>query len=119
MDLFRFFIPFLDPNCLTSPLTKIELEELAGLINTLRRSLDMQCKRNKSIDNRTVDHEKLESLAKAVKYCEDLIRQLIASHPGDTENDIKLLLQRVKKIPGAEEFLVEISGRLTRIKQAV
>ncbi len=109
----------MDPACLSSPLTKVELEELHELVCTLRRSLDMQCRRNKSLDKRTVDQEKLESLTKAIKYSEELLKQLVASHPGDSVEDIKLLLQRVKKIPGADEFLREISGKLVQLKKAV
>ncbi|MCS6894392.1 MAG: hypothetical protein NZO16_07520, partial [Deltaproteobacteria bacterium] len=82
MELFRFFIPFLDPSCLTGPLTKLELEELASVINILRKVFELQCERNRPIENRTVNQEKLESLAKAIKYCEELANQLIKTHPG-------------------------------------
>ncbi|MCS6961951.1 MAG: hypothetical protein NZT61_05560 [Deltaproteobacteria bacterium] len=112
MELFRFFIPFLDPSSLSSPLTKVELEELSSVFSIIKRVFDMQVERNKPLENRTVNHEKLESLAKALEYCQKLLWDIIKTHRGDTREELESLLKRIKKVPKSEELLAEIDARI-------
>lgn len=111
MELFRYFLPFLDPSSLTSPLTRLELEELHSVLSTLRRIFELQVERNRPIENRTVNQEKLESFTKALKYTEDLLNKLISQHPGDSSDDVNRLICRIKKVPRSDELLAEILAR--------
>lgn len=112
MELFRYFLPFLDPSSISTPLTKLELEELESVLSTLRKIFELQVERNRPIENRTVNQEKLESFTKALKYTEELLNKLIKQHPGDSPEDLNKLIARIKKVPKSDELLAEILARV-------
>ena len=116
VDIFKFFLPFLDPACLSQPLTKVELEELLHFITLLRRVFDAQVERNRPFSNRTVNQEKLESVSKALKFLEDSLRAVLKDHQGDTIDTLKMLLDRRSKVPGWEEWTYDLQQKLKSLE---
>lgn len=110
MDIYRFFHPHHNPRLLSTPVRQQELSELEQAASELRKALERITLRLSKKPVAPIMPEHFTDIVKAITFVEKSLQTLSDAHPGDSDIDIKNMVQERAEFSGWEtwsSFLTE------------
>ena len=91
MDIYRFFHPHHNPRLVNTAMRYTELSELLQAAVELRKALERAQQRTTRQAKPPILSEHYTDVIKAGRFIEASLQTLCEVHPGDTEDDLKLV----------------------------